>query len=87
LDHIDEETGIPEFKMPDNLVPPITDLPADPTASQVTDPTKAPEVPPPFMPDTPGFDPNSNSTLPPMPNQDQLPEQGDPQNPFNLPPA
>jgi hypothetical protein len=86
IDHIDEETGIPEFKMPDNLVPPITDLPADNTGTMVEDPTAPPPVPPPMMP----FDPNSNSTLPPMPNQPtdgSEPAQGDPQNPFNLPPA
>lgn len=87
LDHIDEETGIPEFKMPENLVPPTVDLPADPTASPVDDPTKPPEAPPPFMPGMPGLDPNS--TLPPLPqmeNTDQQP-QSNPQNPFNLPPA
>jgi hypothetical protein len=81
LDHIDEETGIPEFKMPENLVPPVTELPIDNTAAPVTDPTAPPPVPPPMMP----FDPNSNSTLPPMPGPDQ--PQGDPQNPFNLPPS
>ena len=86
LDHIDEETGIPEFKMPENLVPPVTDLPIDNTATLVQDPTAPPPVPPPMMP----FDPNSNSTLPPMPNQPDdgaTPQQGDSQNPFNLPPS
>lgn len=87
IDHIDEETGIPEFKMPDNLVPPTTELPVDPTASPVDDPTKPPDVPPPFMPGTPGLDPND--TLPPLPEQpgDGSQPQGNPGNPFNLPPA
>lgn len=80
LDHIDEETGIPEFKMPDNLVPPTIDLPADNTGTQVEDPTAPPPVPPPLMP---GFD--GSSALPPIPGSE--PQQGNPQNPFNLPPA
>jgi len=86
LDHIDEETGIPEFKMPDSLVPPDTDLPADLTATQVNDPTAPPPVPPPMMP---GFD--NGSSLPPVPGQDQPPQENNGQtqsgNPFNLPPA
>lgn len=87
LDHIDEETGIPEFQMPDNLVPPTNELPVDPTASPVDDPTKPPDVPPPFMPGTPGLDPND--TLPPLPGQpnDGSQPQSTPGNPFNLPPA
>lgn len=85
LDHIDDETGIPEFKMPDNLVPPTSELPLDITATQVDDPTAPPPVPPPMMP----FDPNSNSTLPPMPGEatNGTQPQSNPQNPFNLPPA
>jgi hypothetical protein len=84
LSHIDEETGIPEFKMPDNLVPPNTDLPADNTGTQVEDPTAPPPVPPPLMP---GFD--NGGSLPPMPGQqpEENPPQGNPGNPFNLPPA
>ncbi len=82
LDHIDEQTGIPEFKMPDNLVPPNTDLPVDNTATQTMDPSAPPPVPPPLMPE---FDQNQNSVLPPMPSQDQ--NQTTQDNPFGLPPA
>lgn len=80
LDHSDESTGIPEFKMPDNLIPPSIDLTIDNTTAQVNNPTLPPLVPPPLMPD---FDPSA--ALPPMPDQDQ--PQGDTGNPFNLPPA
>jgi hypothetical protein len=82
LDHIDEETGIPEFKMPDNLVPPNTDLPVDNTATQTVDPLAPPPVPPPLMPDL-----DSSAGLPPAPNEEPTPPQGDTNNPFNLPPA
>lgn len=72
------------FTMPENLVPP-TGLPDDPTAAPVTDPTAPPAVPPPFMPDMNGFDPGSMPPAPQPPTQP--PGQGDPSNPFNLPPS
>ncbi len=73
-------TGIPEFTMPENLVP-TTDVPADNTGAGVSDPTAPPTVPPPFMPNMPGFD---GGTTPEPPVQ-QPP--ANPQNPYNLPPA
>lgn len=82
LDHIDEETGIPSFTMPENLVPPADDLPADPTASQVNDPTQAPDLPPPLTPDIYGAFTGQG----PQQNGDNGQPQ-DPGNPFNLPPA
>lgn len=67
-----------EFRMPENLMNPDAPLPADPTASSVTDPTAPPLVPPPLIP------PLSPDGLPPsQENTDQPPAD----NPFNLPPA
>lgn len=84
-----------EFTLPDNLMPPDTGLPPDESAPSVSDPSSPPPVPPPMMPPLPGangFDPYT-AGMPPLPDQDQLPQPGDdkppanPQNPFNLPPA
>lgn len=81
LDHIDEQTGEMQFTMPENLVPPNDGLPTDPTAA-VSDPTQAPDLPPPLTPDVygafTGNNPNQQNT------QDPGPQPG---NPFNLPPA
>lgn len=80
LDHIDEETGIPSFTMPENLVPPITNLPTDNTATLVDDPTAPPPVPPPMLP---GLDPTTS--FGPLPVEEQPKDST--QNPFGLPPA
>ena len=68
---IDPATGMMSY--PTNLVPPSEELPADPTAAQVNDPTAPPEVPPPM------------TMMPPvMPPQG--PPSGEQVDPNNLPP-
>ena len=79
-DELTGATGIPEFTMPENLVP-STDIPSDNTGTNVSDPTAPPTVPPPFMPNMPGFDAGTT----PEPPVQQPP--ANPQNPYNLPPA
>lgn len=64
---IDPETG--NIMYPTNLVPPSGELPSDPTATAVTDPTAPPPVPPPMAmpplmpPPSDQIDPNN---LPPV---------------------
>lgn len=64
---IDPSTGMLAY--PTNLVPPSTELPSDPTAASVEDPTAPPTVPPPMTmpplmpPAEPPIDPNN---LPPV---------------------
>lgn len=63
---IDPNTG--EISYPSNVVPPAAELPTDPTAATVTDPTAPPPVPPPMamppvMPPAEGIDPDN---LPPV---------------------
>ena len=79
-DELTGVSGIPEFTMPENLVPP-TDVSVDNTGAGVSDPTAPPTVPPPFMPNMPGFDGGAT----PEPPVQQPPDS--PQNPYNLPPA
>lgn len=80
------EPVVPEFTMPDNLVPPPAPI-QDPTAAPVSDPTAPPTVPPPFMPNVPGFDPGLPPQLPETPPADDQQPPANPNNPFNLPPA
>lgn len=56
--------------LPSNLVPPVSGLPADPTAPNVDNPTAPPPVPPPMMPPTMPLpnspQPGGNPLLPPQ---------------------
>jgi hypothetical protein len=52
------ESVVPAFTMPENLVPPAV-AQVDNTAAPDVNPSAPPAVPPPFMPNMPGFDPSA----------------------------
>jgi hypothetical protein len=81
-----DQPPVPEFTMPDNLMPPPMPM-DDPTAAAVQDPTAAPAVPPPFMPGAVDFNTDMPSPSPLMDTDQQNSPAYDPNNPLGLPPS